>query len=59
MLLIGENAHEFEHLNFKDVNVDVVGQNIAYELIVYVNPIFKLNLEFPRSIADAEIWFER
>jgi hypothetical protein len=39
--------------------IDFSSKNTEYDLLIFVNKNFKLNLEFPGSIANSEIWFER
>lgn len=39
--------------------VDFVPKDTSYDLLIYIGKSFRLNLEFPFSIANSEIWFER
>lgn len=39
--------------------IDFHPANTTYDLLIYVDKIFRLNIDYPFSIANAEIWFER
>lgn len=39
--------------------IDFYPKNTTYDLLIYVDKLFSLNLEFPFCIANSEIWFER
>lgn len=40
-------------------DIDFEPKDKDYDLLVYVDKAFRLNLKFPFSIANSEIWFER
>ncbi|KAI4291666.1 hypothetical protein PAPHI01_0940 [Pancytospora philotis] len=42
-----------------DARIDYQAQDCRYDLVVYVDLCFRMQLEHPFSIADAEIWYER
>lgn len=42
-----------------DIQIDNQCSNTHYDLIVYVNLVFSLDIRYPAAISDAEIWFER
>lgn len=39
--------------------IDFHPRDIQYDLVVVVNKVFRLSIDYPLSIAEAEIWFER
>lgn len=39
--------------------IDFYPKDTTYDLLIYVDKRFKLFLEYPLSIANSEIWFER
>ncbi|EED42966.1 hypothetical protein EBI_24853 [Enterocytozoon bieneusi H348] len=42
-----------------DFQIDIQWGNPHYDLIVYVDLVFQLDIKYPVAISDAEIWFER
>lgn len=42
-----------------DIQIDNQCCNTHYDLIVYVDLVFQLDIKYPVAISDAEIWFER
>lgn len=42
-----------------DIQIDNQCGNTHYDLIVYVDLVFQLDIKYPVAISDAEIWFER
>ncbi|OQS55795.1 hypothetical protein EHP00_1617 [Ecytonucleospora hepatopenaei] len=59
ILIVAKNAHQFENYVIPGVNVDVIGRDVKYDLVIYTDIVFSLNLKHCKSISDAEIWFER
>lgn len=39
--------------------IDFCCKDTTYDLLIYVDKAFRLNIDFPFSIANSEIWFER
>lgn len=39
--------------------IDFSPKDTKYDLVIYIDKCFRLSIEYPFSIADAEIWFER
>ncbi len=63
ILLLGEKDDDLNvdlllH-GYKDTTVDSTCKDVSYDLVIYVDKAFRMNIPFPNAIADAELWFER
>ena len=52
-------AHKYSFKPSIDAEVDYIPKNKDYDLFIYIDKVFRLNIDIPFCIANSEIWFER